>query len=179
MMHNRPAMVEQLEHNEPPWIKIINIVNHFCTATIIGQIMPSVSSKTRTTHFIQCIEWRLSSSLEQITLANVGVCRDIICCIAKEVWTVRQVLIVTIAKVGTHIATVESSIATTKKTLSKVGAMPYFREISILMFLVCGFIKLNTFNEGNLVFVDGYVFWLPKHTFGLNPAKAALTRLRS
>jgi hypothetical protein len=32
--------------------------------------------------------------------------------------------------------------------------MAYFREISISLFGVCGYNKLNKFNEGDLVFAD-------------------------
>jgi len=50
--------------------------------------------------------------------------------------------------------TLENSIATTQKTLWNVNAMPYFREISISFFSVCGYNKLNKFSEGNVVFAD-------------------------
>jgi len=48
----------------------------------------------------------------------------------------------------------EHSIATTQRTLWKVKAMPYFRETSISFVRVCGYNKLNEFNEGNVVFAD-------------------------
>jgi hypothetical protein len=64
------------------------------------------------------------------------------------------VLIVTFARVGTLVKTLENSIATTQRTLWNSKAMPYFRETWILFFWVCGYNKLNKFNEGDLVFAD-------------------------
>ena len=72
----------------------------------------------------------------------------------NEVWTVHQVLVVTFASVGTLVLTLENSIATTQGTLWNSQAMPYFRETSISFFWVCGYNKLNKFNEGDLVFAD-------------------------
>jgi len=64
------------------------------------------------------------------------------------------VLFVTIAKVGTPVMMLENSIATTQRTPWISKAMLYLREISTLFFRVCGYNKLNTFKEGNLVFAD-------------------------
>ena len=49
----------------------------------------------------------------------------------EEVWTVRQVLIVTFANVGILVMMLENSIVTTQRTLRNVQAMPYFRETLI------------------------------------------------
>ena len=68
--------------------------------------------------------------------------------------TIHQVLVVTFAKVGTFVVTLENCIATTQWTLWNIKAMPYFRETSISFFWVCGYNKLNRFNEGNLDFAD-------------------------
>ena len=75
----------------------------------------------------------------------------------KEVWTVRQVLVVTFASVGTLVVTLENTFATTRRTLWNSQAMQYFRETSISFFWVCGYNKLNKFNEGDLVFPDVYI----------------------
>jgi len=48
----------------------------------------------------------------------------------------------------------ENSIAKTQRTLWNSQALPYFREILISFLSVCGYNKLNEFNEGNLVFAD-------------------------
>jgi len=45
-------------------------------------------------------------------------------------------------------------IATTQRTLWNSKAMPYFSETSISFFWVCGYNKLNKFNEWDLVFAD-------------------------
>ena len=63
-------------------------------------------------------------------------------------------LVVTFTKVGTLVVTLENSIATTQRTLWNIKAMPYFRETSISFFQVCGYNKLNKFNQGNVVFSD-------------------------
>jgi len=51
--------------------------------TIIGQIKPWGSLKTRTTRFIKRMERVLSSSRGLIELGNLEVCREMICDIAK------------------------------------------------------------------------------------------------
>jgi len=61
----------------------IKYVNHFYMVTIIGQIKPGGYLKTRTTCFIKCMEPVLLSSQGLIELGNVGVCREMICDIAK------------------------------------------------------------------------------------------------
>ena len=40
MMTNPPMAVEQMQVTEQSCINTINIVNHFCMVTIIGQIKP-------------------------------------------------------------------------------------------------------------------------------------------
>ena len=72
----------------------------------------------------------------------------------KEVWTICQVLIVTFAKGGTLVMTLENSIATTQRTVRYRKVLLYFREISISLFWVCASNKLNIFKEGKLVFTD-------------------------
>jgi hypothetical protein len=82
MMYNSPAMVE-LQATEWSYMKKLNIVSLNCMVTIIGQIKPSGSLKTRTTWFIPHIEWVLWSSQEQTIFGEVGVYREMICDIAK------------------------------------------------------------------------------------------------
>jgi len=64
-------------------INKLHIVNHFCMVTIIGQIKPWGSLETRTTRFIKRMEWVLSSLWVLIELGDIGVCREMICDIAK------------------------------------------------------------------------------------------------
>jgi len=52
--------------------------------TIMGQIESGGSLITRTTLLIRCMERLLSSSRGQIKLSDVGVCRAMICDIAKR-----------------------------------------------------------------------------------------------
>ena len=66
--------------------------------------------------------------------------------------------VVTFAKVGKRVTTLENSITTTQRTIKNGTAMPHFRETSISFFSVCGYNKLNNLNEGNLVFVDAHVY---------------------
>ena len=84
MMHNPPATLEPVPGTDQLCINKFNTVNHFCIVTIIGQIEPGGSFNTRTTRFIKCTERVLSSSQGQIILANVGVCREMMCDIAKR-----------------------------------------------------------------------------------------------
>jgi len=72
--------------------------------------------------------------------------------VPTDVGTVHQVLIVTVATVGTLVMTLEKSIARIHITLWNVKAMPYFRETLISFFPVCGFNSLNKFNEGQVIF---------------------------
>jgi hypothetical protein len=51
--------------------------------SIIGQIKPGGSGKTRTTRFMKRMGRVLSSSRELINLGNVGVCQEMICDIDK------------------------------------------------------------------------------------------------
>jgi len=82
MMHNAHATVE-LQGTEWSCINTLNIVNHFCMVTIIGQIKPWEALKTTTTRGIKCMERVLSSLKVQIHPSDVGVCREMICDIAK------------------------------------------------------------------------------------------------
>lgn len=61
---------------------------------------------------------------------------------------------VIVATVGTLVVTIQNIIMTTQRTLRNVQAMPYIRETTVSFFSVCGYQKLNIFNEGNLVFAD-------------------------
>jgi len=83
-MHNPPATVEQLQLTEHSGINQLNIVNHFCMVTIIGQIKPWGCLKTRTTCFSQHWKRVQSSSWGQIELGDIQVSRETICNIAKE-----------------------------------------------------------------------------------------------
>ena len=66
----------------------LHIVNHFCMVTIIGQIKPRGSWRTRTTRFIERVERVLLPSREQSEPGQVGVYREMLCDIAKVVWTI-------------------------------------------------------------------------------------------
>jgi hypothetical protein len=66
------------------WITTINIANHYCPITIISQIKPSGSLKTRTTHIIEFMKQVPLSSWGLIELGNKWVCREIICDIANS-----------------------------------------------------------------------------------------------
>jgi hypothetical protein len=102
----------------------LNILNHFHMVTIFDEIMPRGSLKTRTKHLIRCTEWQLLSSQGHIQLGNIAVCREMICDIGKEVWTVCHIRVATFAIVDTVVVTVENSIAITQTTRWNSNAMP-------------------------------------------------------
>jgi len=83
IMHNPLVMVEQLQGTERSCINKLNIVNHLCMVTIIGQIMPWGSVKTRCICIIKCTEQVLSSSQRRIKLGYIGVYWEMICDISK------------------------------------------------------------------------------------------------
>jgi len=76
-------MVEQLQGTERSCNNKLNIVNHCCMGTIIGQIEPWGSLKTRTAQLIKRKERVLSIKRGSTELSNVGVCREMSCNIAK------------------------------------------------------------------------------------------------
>ena len=82
MKHIPPAMVT-LQGTERSGINKLNIVNHLCMVTIVSQMVPGGSLKTKTTHFIRHMERVLSFSQGEIELGNLEVCRETICYIAK------------------------------------------------------------------------------------------------
>jgi len=84
MMHKPPATVE-LQCTDCSCIKKLNIVNYFCMVTIIGQINPWGSLQTRTTWFIEPMEWVLSSLRGQIELGDTGLLWEMICDIASGI----------------------------------------------------------------------------------------------
>jgi len=141
------------------YINKLTIVNYFCMITIIGQIKPWGSSKTYTTHCIKRIKRVLSWSWGQIQLGDKGVCREMICDIAKGSVNRSSSAHCHMHKVGTLAVTLENSITTTQRTLWYSTAMAHFRETSISFFWVCGYNKLNKFNEWNLVFADVSYPW--------------------
>jgi len=71
-------------------INKLNIVNHICMVTIIGQIKPWGSCKTRTTRFIRHMEQVQSSLRWQFEFSDVEVCQEMNCKFAK--WSVNRSL---------------------------------------------------------------------------------------
>lgn len=72
----------------------------------------------------------------------------------KEVWTIPEVLVVTFAKVGTRIVTSNTASWPLKEHSGTCQALSYFKETLISIIGVCGYNKLYTFNEQNLVFAN-------------------------
>jgi hypothetical protein len=101
--------------------------------------------------------------------------------LAKVVWTLCQVLVVTSTKVGAPVVTFENCIAITQTALWNVKAKQYFREILILYFWICGYNQLYKFTKGNLVFANaGLSLALPDLLLalpGFSPVHADATRL--
>jgi len=83
MMRNPPATVEQLQSAEISCKNKLNILDHFCIVTVIGQIKPWVIFKTTTICFIKCMESVLSSAWGQIELSDIEVCQEMIYDIAQ------------------------------------------------------------------------------------------------
>jgi len=73
MMYNLPRTGWTAKY-WPPSINELNIANHFCMVTIIGQTKPWGSFKTRTTFFKKFMEQGPSASRGQIELRDLAVC---------------------------------------------------------------------------------------------------------
>jgi len=158
----------RLEHPGVPdgtwsccWCTFINklhIVNHFCVVTIIGQCKPGQFITTRTTRFNEDMERLLPSLRGQFKLRHVIVCGEMTCEPTKDS--------VNCSSSGRcHIRTGgytgrdprKQHRTEWKNTLEQYGNATLQGNLNSNFFWVCGYNKLNTFNEGNFVFAD--VFW--------------------
>jgi len=148
MMHNPPAMVKILYDTEWSSINKLNIVNHFCIVAIIGQIEPWWVVTTRTTHVIKHTEQVLSAWCGQIELRDFGVCSERIWDISKQYINYSLSASCRIPTSGYIGHDSEAKHHDNSKNTPECQSIGFFQgNFNIIFLSVCGYIKLNIFNE--------------------------------